>query len=403
MEKKILAAILRSREHFLAVAGHLNPLEELSPEGALIFELVKDYYETDGSADTCDVDIIRARAERKLSSPKHVEAFGVYLSSVGEQEVSGVNIVREVLDQKHRAVGLKLASKLVSNSSPDDVKKLTRELSELQTASSLGREEEDEEEYHGVRPQDLLTKHFDRKNLIEVWPKTLNDQIDGGAKPGHHILVFAPTEMGKTLMVINMVAGFLRFGHKVLYIGNEDPAPDIIMRAMSRITGMTKYEIEANPDEAQKRLSARNWSLFTLASLAPGTFDTIQKLVDRYKPTVVVLDQLRNINVDSENRTQALEKAATSARNLAKRNEVLVVSVSQAADSASGKTVLGRGDVDGSNVGIPGQCDLMIGIGADPHMEEQGLRVLSFPKNKLSGRHTPIPVTFNYALSRVEV
>ncbi len=111
---------------------------------------------------------------------------------------------------------------------------------------------------------------------------------------------------------------------------------------------------------------------------------------------------MRNLNVESENRTQALEKAATSARNLAKRNNVLVVSVTQAADSASGKTILDRGDVDGSNVGIPGQCDLMIGIGADKHMEDTGARFLSFPKNKLSGRHTPIPVMFNYALSKVE-
>jgi len=35
-------------------------------------------------------------------------------------------------------------------------------------------------------------------------------------------------------------------------------------------------------------------------------------------------------------------------------------------------------------------------------MEEKGLRMLSFPKNKLSGRHTPIPVQFNYLLSKVE-
>jgi archaellum biogenesis ATPase FlaH len=181
----------------------------------------------------------------------------------------------------------------------------------------------------------LLSKHFDKSGLIELWPRPLNDLVDGGAKPGHHILVFAPTEMGKTLMVINMVAGFLRNGHRVLYIGNEDPAPDILMRMMTRMTGLTKYEIMEKPDEAQKLLDQRNWNKFVLAALAPGSFGQIQKLVEKHNPKVVVLDQLRNLNVESENRTQALEKAATSARNLAKRNNVLVVSVTQAADSAS--------------------------------------------------------------------
>jgi archaellum biogenesis ATPase FlaH len=235
-----------------------------------------------------------------------------------------------------------------------------------------------------------------------VWPPALNEVLDGGAKPGHHILVFAPTEMGKTLFVINAVAGFLKQGLRVLYCGNEDPAADILMRLMTRLTGMTKHEIRDNPTKAEKLLGERNWSKLTLASLAPGTFKQIHDLVDKYDPRVVVLDQLRNIAVDSENRTQALEKAATSARNLGKSKGLLVVSVTQAADSASGKTVLGRGDVDSSNVGIPGQCDLMIGIGADSSMEDQGLRILSLPKNKLSGKHTPIPVTFNYALSRIE-
>jgi hypothetical protein len=172
---------------------------------------------------------------------------------------------------------------------------------------------------------------------------------------------------------------------------------------MSRLTGMTKYEIRENPKQAENLLNQRNWHLFTLVSLSPGTFSQIHRLVERTNPKIVILDQLRNISVDSENRTQALEKAATYARNLAKRYGVLVVSVTQAADSASRKTILDRGDVDSSNVGIPGQCDLMIGIGADPAMEDQGLRVLSFPKNKLSGRHTPIPCQFNYALSKVEV
>jgi len=187
----------------------------------------------------------------------------------------------------------------------------------------------------------------------------------------------------------------------VLYVGNEDPAPDILMRIINRLTGMNKYEVQAAPDRAQEILDKRNYDKLVMAPLAPGNFRQIRSLVKKYSPTVVVLDQLRNLDVDSENRTQALEKAATEARNLAKSGSVLVVSVTQAGDSASGKTVLSRGDVDGSNVGIPGQIDLMIGIGATTEMEANNDRMLSFPKNKLSGKHNPIAVRIDPLLSKV--
>lgn len=399
MERKILAALTRERKNWNDVR-ELIKQESLSTEGQLIYSLIEEYYTLDDTANSVDLDILCSRVGRRVASQKHVDFLIQIIKGFGELDVSGTNIVREIRDQEAHGIGLEIASRLAQGKADAKTDELIAKYTELK--SGLGVSEVEEEEFTSFSPSSLLANHFSRENLIEIWPKPLNDMIDGGAKPGHHILVFAPTEMGKTLMVINMVAGFLKNGHRTLYCGNEDPAPDILMRMMSRITGMTKYEIQDNPGRAEELLAKRNWDLFTLVSLSPGTFGQVQRLVDKYEPEVVVLDQLRNMSVDSENRTQALEKAATYARNLAKRNGVLVVSVTQAADSASRKTVLDRGDVDSSNVGIPGQCDLMIGIGADPAMEDQGLRVLSFPKNKLSGRHTPIPCQFNYALSRVE-
>jgi hypothetical protein len=148
-------------------------------------------------------------------------------------------------------------------------------------------------------------------------------------------------------------------------------------------------------------LHGRGVDKFHIVEMSPGTFPRIAKLVDKYLPKVVVLDQLRNIDVKSDNRTQALEKAATEARNLAKRAGVLVVSITQAGDSASGRRILTRGDVDGSNVGIPGQCDVMVGIGATEEEEQQGMRTISLPKNKLGGRHDHFTCNFDVQHSKV--
>lgn len=398
-EQKILAALAQSREAWAIAAPSLTK-DDFSPEGGLIYDLVNAFYEADTAARRADPEILAARADREIANSKVSDIVQAGLKKLGEADVSAVNVAKEVVALRAHGLGLKIASILASGKPSRELPTLLTEYMDLSTRENITRESENEE-FIGLRAEDLVRRDFDNSNLLQLWPSALNEHIDGGLRGGHHVLVFAPTEMGKTLFVINACCGFLKQGASVLYVGNEDPAPDIMMRMMSRLTGMNKYEIKEAPAKADSILAKRNWELFTFANLAPGTFPRIHRLIEKYRPKVLILDQLRNIDVSSENRTQALEKAATEARNTAKRFGIPVISVAQAADSASGRTVLGRGDVDSSNVGIPGQCDLMIGIGANEEMEHQCIRILSFPKNKLSGRHEPLTITIDPLLSKV--
>jgi hypothetical protein len=77
------------------------------------------------------------------------------------------------------------------------------------------------------------------------------------------------------------------------------------------------------------------------------------------------------------------------------------VSVTQAGDSASDKSVLDLGDVDYSNTGIPGQADVMIGIGANKNQRDAGEIVISLPKNKVSGRHEYFACYTDPSLSKI--
>lgn len=367
--------------------------------GGLLLKLVGEYYGADPKATRCDVDILAARVEREIQSNKLAQAVVLALRTL-PTDVSAINVAQELVLLRKDNIGKRLASLLAAGKSGKEVNDLIYDYGAVET-DRAGEDRRGSDVVVGLPVQELLEHSFSKDNLIQLWPKSLNEQIDGGCKPGHHVLVFAPTEMGKTLFVINAVYGFLKQSLTTLYIANEDPAADLLMRIINRLTGLNKYEVQEKPDEAQKLLDQRNYDKLIMAPLAPGKFSEIHKLVDTFSPRVIILDQLRNLDVDSENRTQALEKAATEARNLAKKRGVLVISVTQAGDSASGRTILRRGDVDGSNVGIPGQIDLMIGIGATEDMEQSNQRMLSFPKNKLSGKHNPIPVTIDPSLSKV--
>lgn len=394
-EKKILATLLSSREAFDKVFDHLDD-SDFSSETTLVLKYISEYYVADPKAPHVDLDILLARLKRGLQNPKHFEALSTVLKNLPSASVE--NVSRELLEIKRYSVGLKLSQALASGrrSSVEQYLSAYNDLWAL-TDFDIKREVET----CGLNLKELVSAHFDRGNLIPLFPRLLNERLDGGAKPGHHILIFAPTEMGKTLLAIHNVGGWLQAERKVLYFGNEDPAADILMRLGSNLSGMTKHEIEANPDEATKRATESGVENFTMVEASPGTFYQARKLVDKHKPDIVVLDQLRNFDVKADGRTQQLEKAATEARNLGKSMGVLVVSITQAADSASGKRILNRGDVDGSNVGIPGQMDVMVGVGATEDEEHMGIRTISFPKNKIGGTHEHFSTSFNPALSRV--
>lgn len=396
-EQKIVATLIASREAFEAVNEHLDS-SDYSAETNRLVDYIRDYYQRDSAANSVDLDLILGHLKRSLPNPKHFSLMENVLRNL--PEASPANIAKEVLEVKRHSQGLKLASALSGGRDKDQIDRLLEQYNKLHQATEVAKDEP-EEEVSGLDLPQLVERHFDRKNLIPVYPTALNERLDGGAKPGHHILVFAPTEMGKTLFAINMVGGFLHHGLPVLYIGNEDPIADIQMRLASRLTGLNKHEIEADPSGAMAALAGRNVDRFHIVEMSPGTFPRIAKLVDKYAPKIIVLDQLRNIDVKTDNRTQALEKAATEARNLGKRTGTLVISIAQAGDSASGRRILTRGDVDGSNVGIPGQCDVMVGIGATEEEEANGMRTISFPKNKLGGRHDHFTCNFDYVHSKV--
>lgn len=395
-EKRILAAAIKSRAAFDEIFSKIEP-DKYSPQGSYLASAIKEYYELDPNASAVDLAVIDGRLDANLRNDKHIAAIRHYIGDI-DLSVSIPNLSHDIRKFQQLKIGDELSLALVNR---EDDKKVRELMTKYEDLSHTEEEKQDEEILFKKSVKDLVTKSFDPARQIRLYPRELNDRCDGGARPGHHLLIYARPEIGKTLFAQNMVAGFLRQGIKVLYVGNEDPASDILLRLICRLSGLPKAAVMENPDEAERRAYERGYGNLVIASLAPGNFFEIRKLVETHKPGAVVLDQLRNIEVNSESRVQALEKAATEARNLAKRYGLLVVSVTQAGESAEGKAILGRDDIDFSKTGIPAQVDLMIGIGADATMEAHGIRTISLPKNKLSGRHDHFVVTIDPPTGRV--
>lgn len=362
---------------------------------------VHDYYQRDDTAEFVLPEVLMAQIGETIRNPKHVERFANLVSEAVGATTSDVNVRAVVLMAKQQECGDKLAQALASDASSAKVDELLEELTSLRAITELKElETAGLELFNGIDLAKLISAETDPVGRIRIYPESLNDRLDGGARRGHHITVFAPVEAGKTAFCVNANAGFVRQGLKALYIINEDRAEDIILRLISNLSGMTKYEIKDNPKLAEERAMQNGFGNITVANASPGTPRQIEEYIEKEEPVCVTVDQLRNLSVKADTRVNQLEAAATAVRNIGKKTDTLMMSVTQAGDSATGRLVLQTGDIDFSNVGIPAQADVLIGIGMDAMMEAEGLRNISLPKNKISGNHESFPVRIIPQLSR---
>jgi hypothetical protein len=199
----------------------------------------------------------------------------------------------------------------------------------------------------------------------------------------------------------NFNAGFLEQGATTLYIGNEDPVPDLVIRLLSNLTGLTEEQMFADKDRAMELAMDRGYERCTLVGLSPGTLYEVEALIRRYEPDIVIVDQMRNIRANTENNTQRLELVAQELRNMARRHRCVMIAMTQVGDSGRDKLVLNDGDIDGSNTGIPGACDVIVMIGSNEEFELRDLRRVTLAKNKRGGDHGNFTVHVNRELSRV--
>lgn len=395
-ERHVLAASMHDRQAFTAIAHHVGR-SDLSEQGWIIWEHICTYYDADPGAKSVDGSILADSITRSVAADKHKAMFVNLVKALDEFDASNANVVADLLATKRDMVGKQLAAAILAGESTGA---LLDKYDALLIQETL-EDEEEEDARIGLSVEDLVATGFNSDNLIDIYPLSLNERLDGGVKPGHHIVVFARPEMGKTMLMIEMMYGFARQDLTTLYIGNEDPLDDINMRLVNRMSGMTKIEVLHQPRMADKIARENGYENVILKSLTPGTPREITALLTKFNPHVLVLDQLRNLNMSQDNRVLQLEEAATMARQWAKRYSCVVVSVTQAGDSAAGKAVLDMGDVDYSNTGIPSQADVMVGIGAGAEQIANGELVLSLPKNKISGRHEYFPVGMDPQLSKI--
>lgn len=400
IEKDLLACALHSRQDYELILSYISvKSNSYSKEFQLLLGKIGEYYARDSAVEGVSSELLMAQIGETLRSEKLVARLTEFVNEAAAGTASLANVKAVILLAKQQEVADKLSAALVTDLGSEKIDALVKELQELRARDSLD-ECEDEDVMMDVDLIYLMNQEYDPSNVLEIYPKSLNQRLDVGAKKGHHITIFARPNIGKTAFTVNLGSGIARQGKRVMHLINEDRKEDVYIRYVSNLSGMDKHSIRDNPAEADRIARQNGLDNVIVINIKPGTPDLIRHYIDKYKPDAVIVDQLRNLQVKAESRTNQLEASATAMRNIGKEKNVLMITVTQAGDSARDKLVLDDGDIDFSNTGIPAQADLLIGIGCDAEYEAQGLRMLNLIKNKIGAIEEHFPVKIVKALSR---
>ena len=390
-ELELLSACVRSRDAW-AKANDLLDFSDFSQLGNRIFKAVTEYYEKDHDAQKADPNYVFQYASRGMSSDDQKEQCNDLIKMAMGLETSPKNIMALAIEVRRKAVGIKLAEAIINESHDEETFAEYTKLIEAEDLSVL-----EGDELNDVEISDLM-EVMDPKNKIKLYPASLNERLDGGVVPGDAIIVAGRPNAGKTAFTVTNMAGLASRGYKVLYAGNEDAVKKIIVRVVSCLTGLNSMQMMEDPQGAMELARKRGYSNIVF-SHPVLTLGHLSSLVRRHKADVVVVDQLRNLKVKSDNRVGQLEQSAIGIRTIAAEQKCVTIGVTQAGDSAEGKLKLGMVDIDGSKTGIQGACDIMVMIGVDPVFDQNNSRMLNLPKNK-AGIHDSWPVKIDTFISR---
>ena len=216
--------------------------------------------------------------------------------------------------------------------------------------------------------------------------------------------MFALVESGKSAFNISICFGpdgFAEQGARVLYVANEEPAEATRFRAVMSNTGFSEERL------LQNKHAARDvWRRIKDNVLFHETTEIrqLEALVKKYKPDIVVVDQMDKLNINGSFARDDLKLSEIyrRGREIAKKNHCSVIAVTQADASADGRTSLRFTQMSGSKIGKPAEADYVLGLGKESteNGSDNFLRYLTVSKNKIGGKHGRCIITIQPEVSR---
>lgn len=227
------------------------------------------------------------------------------------------------------------------------------------------------------------------------WRLNTMNQMLGSLRKGDFGFIFARPETGKTTFLASeityMATQLKEEDGPILWINNEEQGSKVMLRVYQAALGVdltTLYsDIEHHKQEYQ-RLTHGKLKLYDSGIIHRST---VEKLCKKYKPSLVIFDQIGKITGFDKDREDLVQGAIYQwARELAKEY-CPVIGVCQADGSGEGVRWLTMSNVADAKTAKQAEADWILGIGKVNDAGYDNLRFLHLSKNKLTGDRDTIP------------
>ena len=238
--------------------------------------------------------------------------------------------------------------------------------------------------------------------VLDFLPKQIYEQLKG-VNEGNNLCIAAPTDKGKTSMLVNIAVSLakqrkvklaadpaLEF-RPVLYLVNEGQAEVITPRVYQTALGITREEMwkrgKAGTITAQYEKIVGRKDAIRLVNIHGKSISQVSRIIEAHNPFLVISDMTGRIRIgNSANDIAQLEEVWNTFRELAALMNFIHVGTAQI--SAEGFDLLYPpvSALQNSKTGIQTTLDLALWIGAfaSPTPDNVLMRGISTPKNKLA-------------------
>lgn len=228
------------------------------------------------------------------------------------------------------------------------------------------------------------------------WRLASLNQSLGSLRKGDFGIVFARPETGKTTFLSSeetFMASQLKDGDgPIIHFNNEEQGDKVKIRHFQAALGVTLDQLFSNRKKAQADYTALTKGKLILYDDANISKSTVEKICKRYKPSLIIFDQIDKIKGFKADRDDlVLGEIYQWAREMAKEY-CPVIGVCQADGTAEGERYLNMGHMANAKTSKQAEADWILGIGRsnDPGIPEE-VRYFNISKNKLFGDADSIP------------
>jgi hypothetical protein len=394
LDKHILVALM-PRVKYRALISAV-PRDMIDGHTSSLLDWFGLYFQSYPDAERVDLDALLTTMRLRANLDAAQLAVTSAILNQLREPVSAEVILQTQNQLEELAFAGKAGAVLAAFNNGDDVD-VTFELSRMATESRRRIDTSAGAKWADGDVLDYIEADADNSGLQLTTFPALHSRIKG-LRGGHNICVSAPTDKGKSSLLIRMLVDFAKQakelypGRPALYCVNESTAEVLTPRVYQTALSLTREDLLTQ---------ARSGKLVTAYTDVVGARDSIRlvnihgmntsqvaRIIEAHEPYCVVTDMTGRIrsgsNSTGANDVAQLEEAWNTMRELAAMQDFLHIGTTQVSGEGMDMLYPPLSAMQNSKVGIQTTLDLCIMMGALNNVEVQNLRGISTPKNKLA-------------------